>query len=274
MSLLKRIVDAFIPEDDAVPEADAFGITQTGQGRLGTLDEGFGVVIQSDGSEEDTLDLRVREGPTSDRVTVDGVDPERLRGLLLDWDPMRHRWRFVLELTLRASDTPNPNGRLYKASRRIASDAPAFFTRSTVNPTLVERLLEHPGVEAVLLRGHTLTVNRGAPELEWSSFDQHVDQTLRAYWLGAGRVVEGARRPRYSDAFEEAVAEVLEERVLPAVYRDGGDLKLVEVRDGIVRLNMVGACRNCPSSTVTLHRGVESVLKRAFPDRVRGVEAV
>lgn len=274
MSLLKRIVGAIRSEPETVPEPLAFGVTETGQGRLGTLGHGHGVIIGRRGEDGPVIDLAVREAPTVDRVTVDGVDPERLRGLLLDWDPIRNQWRLVLDFSLRAGGTPNPNGRLYKASRRLAGDVPAFFTRSTVNPWLVDRLLDHADVATVLLRAHTLTVNRSSAADEWTALDSHVDQTLRRYLLGAGRLIDTERRPRYANALEQAVAEVLQERILPTVHRDGGNLELVEVREGIVRLSLVGACRDCPSSAMTLHRGVESVLKRAFPDRVRGVEAV
>ncbi|MEO0812190.1 MAG: NifU family protein, partial [Myxococcota bacterium] len=271
MSLLKRIIGAFKPYDDsAVPEADAFGVTQTGQGRLAVLGEGLGVVIGCATGDEEVLELTVAERPSAQNVAVDGVSPERLRGLLLDWDPMRNSWRLLLPFTLHGSETPNPQGRLYKASRRVASGPPSFFTRSTVNPLLVQWLLEHEGIGTVLLRGHTLTVGRVGEDVEWQVLDTHVDQVLRNYFLGAGRIVSSGERTQYASALEQAVAEVIEERILPAVHRDGGDLQLVEIRDGVVRVNMTGACRNCPSSTVTLHRGVEAVLKRAFPDRVRG----
>jgi Fe-S cluster biogenesis protein NfuA len=67
---------------------------------------------------------------------------------------------------------------------------------------------------------------------------------------------------------------VLEERVLPAVHRDGGTIELVGYSNGVVLVSMHGACRSCPSSTATLRGGVERTLREAFPGRIERVEAV
>jgi len=69
------------------------------------------------------------------------------------------------------------------------------------------------------------------------------------------------------------VQEVLDQ-IRPALQADGGDVELVEVTDdGIVRVSLVGACRGCPISQLTLSNGVERVLKEQIPEVVR-VEAV
>ncbi|MEM6730737.1 MAG: NifU family protein [Myxococcota bacterium] len=271
MSLLKRIVDAFKPEEQSVPDAPPFGVTEAAQSRLREL--GVGAVIGAQPCDEGaTMRLTVCEERTTGLVAVDGVDAERLRGLLLDWDAERRQWRFGLEHSLHASQTPNPNGRLYKANRRLAMGRPAFFSRGTINPVLVDRILRCDQIETVLLRDHTVTLERKASVSDWLVIDRHLDHTLREYWLSAGAIVEANESPVYADALEAEVAQVLEQRVLPTVHRDGGDLRLIEVREGVARLRMVGACRSCPSSEVTLHRGVEQVLRRAFPGRISGVE--
>jgi len=69
------------------------------------------------------------------------------------------------------------------------------------------------------------------------------------------------------------VQEVLDQ-IRPALQADGGDVELVEVTDdGVVRVSLVGACRGCPMSQLTLSNGVERVLKEQIPEVVR-VEAV
>jgi len=71
----------------------------------------------------------------------------------------------------------------------------------------------------------------------------------------------------------QRVAEVLE-RIRPAVQSDGGDLELVDVTDeGIVRIRLMGACVGCPSSSMTLHMGIERNLREKVPE-VAGVEQV
>lgn len=72
---------------------------------------------------------------------------------------------------------------------------------------------------------------------------------------------------------KERVQEVLDQ-IRPALQADGGDVELVEVTDdGVVRVSLVGACRGCPMSQLTLSNGVERVLKEQIPEVVR-VEAV
>ncbi len=62
----------------------------------------------------------------------------------------------------------------------------------------------------------------------------------------------------------EQVQEVLN-KLRPFLLRDGGDVELVEVEDGIVRLRLMGACGNCPSSTITLKAGIERALMAEVP---------
>ncbi|RYM06185.1 NifU family protein [Sporolactobacillus sp. THM7-7] len=65
----------------------------------------------------------------------------------------------------------------------------------------------------------------------------------------------------------EQVEEVLE-KLRPFLLRDGGDVELLDVEDGIVRVRLMGACGNCPSSTITLKAGIE----RALVENVPGVK--
>ena len=63
------------------------------------------------------------------------------------------------------------------------------------------------------------------------------------------------------------------ERIRPAVQMDGGDIELVSVDDGIVKLRLVGSCHGCPSSMMTLKAGIERAIQAEVPE-VKGVEAV
>ncbi len=71
---------------------------------------------------------------------------------------------------------------------------------------------------------------------------------------------------------EEKVTKVLES-IRPGLQMDGGDIELVEVADGVVKVRLTGACSGCPMSMMTLQMGVERAIKREIPDVVR-VEAV
>ena len=75
-----------------------------------------------------------------------------------------------------------------------------------------------------------------------------------------------------SDDIKGKIAAVLDE-VRPALQRDGGDVELVDVVDGIVQVQLQGACRGCPMSQMTLAFGIERVLKAKIPE-VISVQAV
>jgi Fe-S cluster biogenesis protein NfuA len=63
------------------------------------------------------------------------------------------------------------------------------------------------------------------------------------------------------------------EKIRPALQADGGDVELIDVIDGVVKLKLTGACGSCPMSQMTLKMGVEKVLKQQVPE-VKSVEAV
>jgi len=71
---------------------------------------------------------------------------------------------------------------------------------------------------------------------------------------------------------KERVQEALD-KIRPALQADGGDVELVEIDGGVVKVRLVGACRGCPMSQLTLANGVERVLKQEVPE-VERVEAV
>lgn len=64
----------------------------------------------------------------------------------------------------------------------------------------------------------------------------------------------------------EAVQEVLDDFVRPALQDDGGDIELVRIEENDIYVRLVGACAGCPSSTATLYGGVERLLREEFPD--------
>ena len=74
------------------------------------------------------------------------------------------------------------------------------------------------------------------------------------------------------DEMKEEVEEVLE-TLRPQLMQDGGNVELVDIDDGVVKLRLVGSCSSCSSSTMTLKMGIERALKKAIP-MVRCIESV
>ena len=72
---------------------------------------------------------------------------------------------------------------------------------------------------------------------------------------------------------EKKIVKILDEKIRPAVAKDGGDIKFKEFRDGIVKVQLQGSCSGCPSSLMTLKQGVQNLLCHYLPE-VKKVEAI
>jgi Fe-S cluster biogenesis protein NfuA len=86
--------------------------------------------------------------------------------------------------------------------------------------------------------------------------------------IKGGKELNNMSENAQSTMYDE-VSDVLD-KLRPFLQRDGGDVELVDVEDGIIKLKLVGACGSCPSSTITLKAGIE----RALLEEVEGVQEV
>jgi Fe-S cluster biogenesis protein NfuA len=77
---------------------------------------------------------------------------------------------------------------------------------------------------------------------------------LFSYRIGKGEI-------EMREKVEAALA-----RIRPALQADGGDVELIDVREGVVSVRLVGACGGCPMSTMTLRNGIERILKQDVPE--------
>jgi NFU1 iron-sulfur cluster scaffold homolog, mitochondrial len=205
-------------------------------------------------------------------LTAADADLIHLRGLTLD--RREDRWALSVELELRGRETPNPDGRLYLSNRIIAHGRPMHFTQGMTDlPPLAKRILAIPGVAGVLVRDNTITIRR-ADDSAWNTIDVAIDAAIRQHFLLCGRPLEAAQDTALDTPLAQEIWRILSERVLPGIHRDGGDLTLVSVDQGVVRVLMSGACQGCPASTATLRLGVERTLREALPGQITRVEQV
>ena len=75
------------------------------------------------------------------------------------------------------------------------------------------------------------------------------------------------------DEIEKRIVQLLEDKIRPAIARDGGDIKFKEFKDGVVKVQLQGSCSGCPSSTMTLKQGVQNLLCHYLPE-VKKVESI
>ena len=72
---------------------------------------------------------------------------------------------------------------------------------------------------------------------------------------------------------EDRIIKVLDEKIRPAVAKDGGDIKFKSFKDGVVHVELQGSCSGCPSSLMTLKQGVQNLLCH-YVEEVKSVEAI
>ena len=72
---------------------------------------------------------------------------------------------------------------------------------------------------------------------------------------------------------EKKIINLLDQKIRPAVAKDGGDIKFEEFKDGVVKVKLQGSCSGCPSSTMTLKLGVQTLLCHYLPE-VKRVESI
>ena len=140
---------------------------------------------------------------------------------------------------------------------------------------LAERLFDVPGVSGVFFGSDFITVTKN--DGEWQQLKPMIlGAIMEHYMSGAPLLNAGGTQKGDGDEFFDAadaetvatIKELIETRVRPAVANDGGDITFRGFKDGIVYLNMKGACAGCPSSTATLRHGIQNLLRHFIPDVV------
>lgn len=141
---------------------------------------------------------------------------------------------------------------------------------------LAERLFGIAGISGVFYGSDFITVSKSSGE--WPQLKPAILGAIMEHFMsGAPLLTEGADTTSSADDefFEPAdaetvatIKELIETRVRPAVANDGGDITFRGFREGIVYLDMKGACAGCPSSTATLRHGIQNLLRHYVPDVV------
>jgi len=174
--------------------------------------------------------------------------------------------------------TPNPLTLKFIPGIAVMASGTAFFTNekdAKISP-LADTLFRTPGVTAIFLGADFITVTRGIDDT-WDMMKPQLLTAIMDHFV-AGKpvmldaVVAQASSENDSDVVKQ-IKELIETRVRPAVAQDGGDIIFRGFQDGIVQLELHGSCSGCPSSTVTLKNGIETMLKHYVPEVV-AVEAV
>ena len=114
-----------------------------------------------------------------------------------------------------------------------------------------------------------LSVNKSG-DIDWSDLKHIVISYINDFYSNGNECVINKDSDRSSDLnlseIEKKIVNILETKIRPAVSRDGGDITLSSYKDGVVTVKLKGSCSGCPSSTITLKRGVENLLTHYIPE--------
>lgn len=127
---------------------------------------------------------------------------------------------------------------------------------------LPRRLFKIPGVMALHLQGHTVTVTKTGDE-PWQAVGKQVGAAIRAHIAGGEPAVN---QPAGDDELRQRVARIIQEQVNPGVAAHGGVVTLEDVHDNKVFVSLGGGCQGCAMSQMTLKQGIETTLKQLVPE--------
>ena len=172
--------------------------------------------------------------------------------------------------------TPNPNSLKFLPGK-IVSKGGSFEIKKKddVKNELIRNIMSINGVEGIFLNKDFISVNK----YENTSWDEikHIVISLINDFYSSGKEFVIDKDPFESNEnlgeIEKKIIQILDEKIRPAVAKDGGDIRFKEFKDGVVMVKLQGSCSGCPSSTMTLKQGVQNLLCHYLPE-VKEVIAV
>ena len=179
---------------------------------------------------------------------------------------------------IQTESTPNPESLKFLSENVISSIGTEEFRKKDIGKIknlFIKQLLDFKGVDLVLLSKNFLSVKK-TKDVSWDELKPMVISHLNHYY-------EKNKKPILNESFEDnseeqseivkRIKEVLDSKIRPAVARDGGDIKFKSFEDGVVKVELQGACSGCPSSLMTLKQGSKNLLKHYIKE-VNSVEAI
>lgn len=179
---------------------------------------------------------------------------------------------------IQTEKTPNPATVKFLPGQTIMERGTAEFASfAAAGPSpLAQRLFGLQGVARIFFGKDFVSVSK-AEDTDWSVLTPMVLGVLMEHLSTGQPVMTAQAESAAAEEDDEITAQIkilIEERVRPMVMMDGGDIVFDSFQDGVVFLQMRGACSGCPSSTATLKQGIETMLKHYIPEvtEVRPVE--
>ena len=172
--------------------------------------------------------------------------------------------------------TPNPNSLKFLPGKIVSNNGSFEITKKDdTNNELIRNLLSVNGVEGIFLGKDFISINK-YDNSTWDEIKHIAISLINDFYQNGNECVIDKELINTSENLkdiEKKILKILDQKIRPAVAKDGGDIKFKEFKDGVVKVQLQGSCSGCPSSTMTLKQGVQNLLCHYLPE-VKEVVAI
>ena len=189
-----------------------------------------------------------------------------------------------MKINIYTEITPNPNVMKFVASSIITeSDIEASKNKKSKTSNLANELLIFPFVDEVYISKNFLAIKKNN-DIDWLDIANDMREFIQDYVNSENYKIystksekdnsrEQKKENKKNSIDEEEINSILEKYILPAVRMDGGNIILIEFKNGILKLGMKGACNGCPSASITLKEGIQKTLEQYIPGKIKEIQA-
>jgi len=187
-------------------------------------------------------------------------------------------------VTVYAESTPNPNAMKFVVNKRIVNDIFEFKSLEETNDSpLAKSLFGFDFVKEVFFDFNFVSIIQKS-EYDWQENVMDIREFIRSFIQDNNTIVfeENIKKSKqvkknivYDDISKEII-KIIDENIKPAVASDGGNILFESYETDTKKVNVIlqGACSGCPSSTITLKSGIETMLKDMLPGMISEVNAI
>ncbi len=172
--------------------------------------------------------------------------------------------------------TPNPNSLKFIPGKVVSNGGSFEITKKDeIKNEFLRNILSINGVEGIFLSKDFISVNK-YDDISWDDIKHIVISFINEYYSSGKEFIVDKDINETNEnlsEIEKKIIQILDQKIRPAVARDGGDIKFKEFQNGTVKVQLQGSCSGCPSSTMTLKQGVQNLLCHYIPE-VKEVVAI
>jgi len=177
---------------------------------------------------------------------------------------------------VQTENTPNPNSLKFLPGKIVSNNGSFEITKKDdTNNELIRNLLSVNGVEGIFLGKDFISINK-YDNSTWDEIKHIAISLINDFYQNGNECVIDKELINTSENLkdiEKKIVKILDQKIRPAVAKDGGDIRFKEFKDGIVKVQLQGSCSGCPSSKMTLKQGVQNLLCHYIPE-VKEVVAI